>query len=90
MLLPSTLITSGFIDIVMVIQHLFCIEISISTIMMIPMENQYLFNVGLLSGRIQWRTQMHGSGIKDKGKWFIAPRTMQATAQVQQAGKRGR
>ena len=35
---------------VMVIQHLFCIEISISTIMMIQMENQYLLNVGLLSG----------------------------------------
>ena len=26
MLLPSTLITSGFIDMVMVIQHLFCSE----------------------------------------------------------------
>ena len=34
---------------VMVIQHLFCSEISISTIMMIQMENQCLFNVCLLS-----------------------------------------
>ncbi|CAL8311364.1 unnamed protein product [Arctogadus glacialis] len=50
MLLQSTLITSGFIDMVMVIQHLFCIEILISTILMIQMENQCLFNVGLLSG----------------------------------------
>ena len=36
---------------VMVIQHLLCIEMSISTMMMIKMENQFLFNVGVLSGQ---------------------------------------
>lgn len=43
---------SFFISTVILIQHLFRVEISISTILMIQMENQYLFNAVLLSGRM--------------------------------------
>ena len=41
---------SGLIGIVIVIQHLCSIEISISTIVMIQMQNKYVFIVVLLSG----------------------------------------